>query len=118
MSLLVLLKSDLDCFAQDSVQPLAKINKIYFKAQHYYEQRNWRAAKDAFQDFLSLSDHNSLFIPSMYYLAYCHQQLHDDQKSAALYQKVIAQASTEEIFWSQMAQKRLESFAQGINNPN
>ena len=106
------------CFAQEAITPLAAVNKTYFKALHLYEHKNWKAAKEAFQDFLSISDRNLLFLPSMYYLAYCYQRLHDDQKSLALYQKVIAQANGEEVFWSQMAQKRMEEIAGTINTLN
>ncbi len=106
------------CFAQEAVSPLAEVNKTYFKALHFYEHKNWRAAKESFQDFLSISDHNLLFIPSMYYLAYCYQQMHEDQKSLTLYQKVVTQASAEDAFWSQMAQKRMEEISPMISTLN
>ncbi len=105
-------------FAQESITPLVKVNAIYFKAQRFYERKNWRAAKEAYQDFLAISDRNVLFIPAMYYLAYCYQQLHENQKSATLYHKVITQANEDEAFWSQMAQKRLEEVSPTISSLN
>lgn len=111
LCLLIVSKNNAVCFAQESIQPLAAVNKLYFRALHFYEQKNWKAAREAFQDHLSVSNHDLLFIPSMYYLAFCYQQLHDVQRSIVLYQKVIAQANTEEVFWSQMAQKRMDELS-------
>lgn len=111
-------KSNSPVWSGDSVQPLVVVNKAYFKALKLYEKKNWRAARDAFQDFLSITDRNPLYLPAMYYLAYCYQELNDQAKSSTLYHKVIAQANEEEAFWVQMAQKRLEAMSPAVNTLN
>lgn len=112
------IQSSTFAFAQESIQPLVKVNKAYAKAIYFYERKNWNAAKESFQDFLALSDQNPLFVPAMYYLAYCYQQLHNIQESTTLYHRVIAQSNAEEVFWSQMAQKRLQEIEPVLSSLN
>lgn len=116
--LLIMSKSSIVCFAQDAVAPLVEVNKTYLKAVNLYEHKKWNAAKEAFHEFLSISDANPLVFPAMYYLAYCYQQLHDDAKSSTLYQKVINEAGSQDVFWSQMAQKRLEELSPKVSSLN
>ena len=93
----------------DSSAPSAD---IYNKAVRLYEGKRWNAAKEYFHQYLAEYSETPLYITCLYYLAYCYQQLKNTEEAIAIYHKVIDQAKGEELFWSQMSQKRIEELGQ------
>ena len=81
---------------------------VYNKAVRFYEAKRWDAAKEHFHQYLAEYSETPLYITCLYYLAYCYQQLKDSAEAISIYHKVIDQARGEELFWGQMAERRIE----------
>lgn len=84
----------------------------YNKAVRLYEAKKWDAAKDYFHRYLAEYSDTPLYVTCLYYLAYCYQRLGDKNQAVLLYHKVVDQARGGDVFWADMAQKRIEE-AQG-----
>ncbi len=84
-------------------------SEMYAKAMHLYEKRKWAAAKEYFHRYLAEYSDSSLYITSLYSLAYCYQQLKDLKEALSIYHKVVEEARGDDAFWAQMAQKRIAS---------
>jgi tetratricopeptide (TPR) repeat protein len=80
----------------------------YNKAVRLYEARHWDAAKEYFHEYLAEYSDTPLYVTCLYYLAYCYQQLGNQEQAVLLYHKVIDQAQGGDAFWADMAQKRIE----------
>ncbi len=80
---------------------------IYNKAVHFYEIKRWDAAREHFHQYLAEYSETPLYITCLYYLAYCYQQLQDKAEAISIYHKVIDLARDEELFWAQMAERRI-----------
>jgi len=82
--------------------------ETYNKAVRLYETKNWDAAKDYFHEYLAEYSDTPLYVTCLYYLAYCYQQLGDNNQAILIYHKVMDQAHGGDAFWAEMAQKRIE----------
>ena len=80
----------------------------YNKAVQLYQAKNWDAAKEYFHQYLAEYSDTPLYVTCLYYLAYCYQQLGDKDESVLLYHKVIDRAQGGDVFWGDMAQKRID----------
>ena len=80
----------------------------YNKAVRLYENKHWDAAKEYFHEYLAEYSDTPLYVTCLYYLAYCYQQLGNNQQANLLYHRVIDRAQGGDSFWGDMAQKRIE----------
>ncbi len=94
------------CSADDEAS--APAADIYNKAVRFYASKHWDAAKEYFHQYLAEYSETPLYLTCLYYLAYCYQQLKDPKEAISIYHKVIDLAQGEELFWAQMAQRRIE----------
>jgi len=79
----------------------------YNKAVRFYEEKHWEQAKDCFHQYLAEYSDTPLYVTCLYYLAYCYEQLGDQEQAVLLYHKVIDMAQGGDAFWADMAQKRI-----------
>ena len=93
------------CGAQDNA--LAPATDIYNKALRLYENAKWGAAKEYFHQYLAEYSDSPLYVTCLYYLAYCYQQLSNAQEAMSIYHKVIDEAKDGDLFWAEMAEKRI-----------
>ena len=84
----------------------APATDVYNKAVRLYEKGRWGQAKEFFHRYLAEYSNSPLYVTSLYYLAYCYEQLGDTKKAVSIYHKVMDEAKGGDAFWGEMAENR------------
>jgi TolA-binding protein len=80
---------------------------LYDRAQALYKQEKYAEAKELFHQYINEYPESHLYKVSLYYLAYCHQQLNEHNEAMSLYAKIVEKYEADD-FWVDLAKKRME----------